>query len=125
MTSSRFDVISQPSDSVLEAVRQCLRAYNRESNPVFFAILDSPSHAKHPLNVFAFDPSDQCVGGLLGATELSWLKIDILAVHAEYRRSGIGRRLMQLAEEEARSRGCRHVFLDTMSFQAPDFYRKL
>jgi ribosomal protein S18 acetylase RimI-like enzyme len=32
---------------------------------------------------------------------------------------------MQLAEQEARKRGCRGIFLDTMEGQAPGFYRKL
>jgi ribosomal protein S18 acetylase RimI-like enzyme len=32
---------------------------------------------------------------------------------------------MELAEREAVARGCRHAFLDTMDYQAPDFYQKL
>jgi len=123
--SCRFEVTATPNESILETVRQCLRAYNRSSNPDFFAIVDNPTYTKPPLNAFAFDETGACIGGLLGATDLSWLKIDILAVHADHRRSGIGQRLMRLAEDEARSRGCRYCFLDTMSYQAPDFYRKL
>ncbi|MCI0305365.1 GNAT family N-acetyltransferase [Cronobacter sakazakii] len=32
--------------------------------------------------------------------------------------------LMAMAEAEGRKRGCKRVFVDTFSFQAPDFYRK-
>jgi ribosomal protein S18 acetylase RimI-like enzyme len=32
---------------------------------------------------------------------------------------------MSAAEGEARNRKCRHVFLDTLSFQALGFYQKL
>jgi hypothetical protein len=32
---------------------------------------------------------------------------------------------MEAAEQRAVERGCRHVFLDTFSFQAPGFYEKL
>jgi ribosomal protein S18 acetylase RimI-like enzyme len=42
-----------------------------------------------------------------------------------YRRNGIGRRLMQLVEEEARRRRCTLIFLETFSFQAPELYRRL
>ncbi len=125
MDSLRFDVNSAASEELLECVRKFLHAYNRASNPVFYAIVDDPTHTNQPLNVFAFDAPDQCVGGLLGSTDLAWLKIDILVIHADHRRCGIGSHLIRLAEGEARARGCRYSFLDTMSFQAPEFYPKL
>ena len=37
---------------------------------------------------------------------------------------GIGARLLKSAETEAKKRRCKYVFLDTFSFQAPDFYKK-
>jgi ribosomal protein S18 acetylase RimI-like enzyme len=41
------------------------------------------------------------------------------------RRDGIGRHLMELAEREAANRGCQYAYLDTMDYQAPEFYLKL
>ncbi|MEM9366320.1 MAG: GNAT family N-acetyltransferase [Planctomycetota bacterium] len=47
-----------------------------------------------------------------------------MAVGDEQRRRGIGRQLIHNAETEAISRGCCYAFVDTMSYQATDFYRK-
>jgi ribosomal protein S18 acetylase RimI-like enzyme len=65
------------------------------------------------------------VGGIIGNTWWGWLRIDTLWVDEAARHEGWGTRLMQAAEEEAVRRGCHHVFLDTMSFQALPFYLKL
>ncbi|MBR5616105.1 MAG: GNAT family N-acetyltransferase, partial [Clostridia bacterium] len=48
----------------------------------------------------------------------------ILWVHESHRYKGIGSKLLCKAEKEAIRRGCHHVHLDTMSWQAPEFYQK-
>ena len=75
--------------------------------------------------MFALDAANRPLGGLLGETQLAWLKIQYVSIRADARRRGIGSRLMSLAEAEAINRGCKYAFLDTMSYQAPDFYQKL
>jgi GNAT superfamily N-acetyltransferase len=57
--------------------------------------------------------------------EYDWLFVNWLWVAEPYRRRGEGRRLLSELEAEALRRGCKGVYLDTFSFQAPEFYAKL
>ncbi|NTU64122.1 MAG: GNAT family N-acetyltransferase [Chloroflexi bacterium] len=50
--------------------------------------------------------------------------IDLLWLKEELRGRGYGHRLLMLAEDEARQRGATHAYMDTFSFQAPDFYQR-
>ena len=64
-------------------------------------------------------------GGLRGESSWDWLFVRHLWVHERHRGDGLGRRLLRLAEKEARRRGCTAVWLDTYDFQAPRFYKRL
>ena len=77
-----------------------------------------------PLSLVEYDAQGNVIGGLLGGTYWGWLYVDILWVDEAHRARGLGSRLLAEAEQEARRRGCHHVHLDTMSWQAPDFYKK-
>jgi len=65
------------------------------------------------------------VGGLAGNTSFGWLYIALLWLPDERRRKGLGTALMRKAEAEARKRGARRAWVNTFSFQAPAFYKKL
>jgi GNAT superfamily N-acetyltransferase len=71
-----------------------------------------------------YAPDQEIVGGVIGATYWDWLHVDLMWVKEEFRGRGYGQRLLELAEDEARQRGAKQVYLDTFSFQAPDFYKK-
>jgi len=70
---------------------------------------------------------DLYLGGLAArfSLDLKWVFVELLAVAEEGRGKGIGGRLMTRIEEEARLRGMDGLWLDTFSFQAPEFYRRL
>lgn len=65
------------------------------------------------------------LGGLFATTRLSWLRIDIMATRSDHRRRGVGRALLDRAELVARQRACKYAYVDTMDYQAPDFYGHL
>ena len=78
-----------------------------------------------PLAVVVRDPqTKQPVGGLTGRTSLGVLFIDLFFLPDDLRGHGLGSRLLQLAEDEARQRGCISAVLYTINFQAPDFYER-
>lgn len=68
--------------------------------------------------------SEEIVGGVLGEVYFDWLYVDLLWVKDELRGKGYGQRLMDLLEKEARKLGAQNAYLDTFSFQAPDFYKR-
>ena len=105
---------SPPPEDVL-VVHSGLEAYNRRR---------AEAGTFAALTVMLRNADGSVAGGLLGGTFWGWLHIDILWLHRDARGQGLGARMLALAEEEARRRGCHHVFLDTMSFQARPFYEK-
>lgn len=65
------------------------------------------------------------VGGLYYRWYGPDANIDFLAVHKDWRKRGIGRNLMIAAEHELIRQGCRRLFVETKTFQAPAFYESL
>jgi GNAT superfamily N-acetyltransferase len=63
-------------------------------------------------------------GGLLGRTSLGLLTVERFFLPEGLRRDRLGSRILAMAEEEARRRGCTRAVLSTLHFQAPGFYLK-
>lgn len=64
------------------------------------------------------------IGGRYGASSRGQLRVDRFFLPEELRRTRLGSRLLKMAEEEGRQRGCTRVTLNTMKIQAPGFYLK-
>lgn len=90
--------------------------------------LTVPSHgAEQPareLTVRVVDEAGELVAGVSGWTWGLAAGIGMTWVRAESRGAGLGSQLLASFEEEARSRGCGHVFVTSFTFQAPGFYER-
>ncbi len=116
MSQLRMTVEEAPAKTDLEVLHHGLKEFN-ESRA-------GASNYK-PLAIFLRDSENHVVGGLDGSTSRDWLEIETLWVAEAVRGQGYGTKLMQAAEKEAVARGCHHAFVDTFSFQALDFHKKL
>jgi len=77
------------------------------------------------LTVFVRDPlTGKVVGGLYGRSEFGMAYVDWLFLPEDFRCRGIGSRVLVMAEEEARRRGCTRITLTTLCAEAPGFYKK-
>jgi GNAT superfamily N-acetyltransferase len=78
----------------------------------------------HRLCFVVQSPDQEIMGGVIGVIYWDWLYVDLMWIREEFRGRGYGHRLLIQLEELARQHGARHAFLDTFSFQAPEFYKK-
>ena len=62
--------------------------------------------------------------GICGNTWGGCLELRQFWVEEARRKQGLGTRLLEAAEHEARPRGCRQILLMTFTFQAPALYAK-
>lgn len=90
-----------------------------------FNVAATGQNNQQSVSVRAVDEHGELAGGLMGWTWATCAGIEQLWVRADQRGSGLGRRLMSAAEDEAQRRGCTQVLVRSFSFQAPDFYRKI
>lgn len=112
----RLSFEDRPSENEVEAIGDRLGEYNER----FF---DNPNYAYFGL--FVRSEAQAIRAGLVGHVYAGWLFVKYLWVGAELRRGGIGRGLMTEAERRALALRCHSAWVDTFSFQAPEFYKKL
>jgi GNAT superfamily N-acetyltransferase len=105
-----------PDDDERAMIMDGLRAYNEAQ---------AEGSDVGQLAILVRNPeTEEVVGGLLGRTYLGLLTVERLFLPEDLRRGRLGTRILEMAEEEARRRGCTRAVLSTLHFQAPRFYQK-
>lgn len=77
--------------------------------------------SRKPFSFCSYD-SQKLIGACKGYSYTDDLYVSQLWIHPQFRKAGLGRRIMEACEILARDRGCIRIWVDTLSYQAPDFY---
>lgn len=109
------ELLHEASEEAEKAIYEALRGYNVGRF--------GPSGYRK-LQIVLKDNAGAVIGGLSGETSRGWLFIRLLFVPEEWRGQGIATRLLEMAEAEARQRGCTGIQIDTMSPEALRLYRR-
>lgn len=94
-------------------IHEKLRAYNAQ---YMYETGDFNFHIKE---------DGKIIGGIIAGGLGDTLEVEFLYVEETYRGKGIGRRILAHVERLAQEKGMKRILLNTYSFQAPDFYKKL
>lgn len=115
--TQKFEIvhIEKPEESAWGVIGRGLSAFNKQQA--------GEDHFQR-LCYAIYGVDETIVAGVLGELYWDWLHVDLLWVSEDLRGQGCGKSLLFQIEEEARKRGAKQVYLDTFSFQAPEFYIK-
>ncbi len=106
--------LNQDQDSFL------LAGFDRHS-----AEKSAPPYLKDRINWIVNEVQDSFVAVLTADVYWDWMHIDELWVEGNHRGKGIGKMLMEKAEEYAIAKSLSGIWLWTQSWQAPKFYESL
>ena len=74
---------------------------------------------------FAAEDDGKIAGIITGRAYYNEVHIGDLIIGKDYRRAGVGSRLVAAVEEAFKGKGYEKIALTTFGFQAPEFYKKL
>jgi GNAT superfamily N-acetyltransferase len=80
---------------------------------------------RRELTIPLYGDEGEIRGGLVGYTGRGWLYVSMLYIPEELRGQGLASRMLAMAEDEARKRGCLGAYIDTMNPAALKLYLKL
>lgn len=111
-----FRVSNDGNKDDINEIKAMLEAYNTSHGAKADTI---------PIAVYYEDENGEKLAGITGDAFGNWFFIHFLFVDDKLRGQGIGKKLITLAEENAKAHGCKYAFVSTNGFQAPGFYPKM
>ncbi len=111
----RIELTDLPSQEARNVILAGLIDFNR-------SLLGDPQG--RPLALLLYGADGAVVGGMWARTGFRWLSVELLFVPEPLRGRGLGRGLLERAEQEAERRGCIGAWLETLSPQARALYQR-
>jgi ribosomal protein S18 acetylase RimI-like enzyme len=115
MEKKYYITVGIDSPQVIQFLEE--RIYEHNSNSI-------DKHDGHLFSRIVRDQGNKIIGGIAGWTWARACEITQLWVDENMRQLGVGKMLLDAAEEEAISKACTTVLVKSYSFQAPQFYQK-
>ncbi|SES01770.1 Acetyltransferase (GNAT) family protein [Gracilibacillus ureilyticus] len=113
-----FHIVNELDKKAKQFVNDGLFQYNLKHFP------EDLGGRYEDIGLFIKDELGEVYGGLIGAVCWNWLEVYQLFIDEKLRNKGYGNQLLLEIERIAREKSCDFIKLDTLSFQALDFYKK-
>lgn len=114
MEAIEFTATTNPKDEEIKIIDEGITEYNLQKN----------GQQKYiPIASFA-RVSNKVIGGITGNLFWNYLYIDLMWIDKNYRKKGIGRKLIKEIEKLSIENGIFRSHLCTASFQSREFYEK-
>lgn len=120
MQSINIEITQRPHEQDVKIISQGIIDFNRSQIPELEAI-----EKEVKFFVFARNETKQIIGGIRALCFWNTLHIELLWLSESNRGKGIGKELIESAENFAQANNCEKVFVETSSWQAKPFYEKL
>lgn len=98
-----------------------------DSKRVFEMLMEYNRRYMHDFKDYNFhiEEDGEIIGGIVAWSVSDTLEIEYLRIADHHRKEGLGTKLLRHVEELARKDGLKRIRLYTLSFQAPEFYKRL
>lgn len=113
-----MEIIQQWKQDESDYIRKKVIEHNMEQLP------DELKTPNQDVSFILKDEQGVIVGGITANMFWHHMHIEFLWVDKSLRKEGYGSQLLKRLEDFAIHKGCRFIYLDTFSFQAPEFYKK-
>lgn len=112
-----LNIVQQWDQTDSDFIRKKVIEYNMEQLP------ENLKTSNDNVSFILKDDEGKIIGGITANIFWNHMHIESLWVDKSVREKGFGRELLKRIESYALDKGCRFIFLDTFSFQAPEFYK--